>query len=53
MKKMRFVFHPMRTRDIDFDDLYDELSSSWRAKSHDLQKRRWRKLENELADEAF
>lgn len=49
MRKMHFVFHPTRTKDINFDDLYEELlSTDWRDKAQALQKRRWRKLEEEL-----
>ena len=49
MKKMRFVFRPAKTEELDLFDVDDGLNNSWKVKAHNLQKRRWRKLQDELA----
>jgi len=46
--KNRILNLPARVSDVDFDDLYGEISNSWRAKAQKLQIRRMRKLKHPL-----
>lgn len=48
MKKIKLIMRPTKTRDIDFDELYDQISEAWENKAHNLRSRRWRKLQDEL-----
>lgn len=44
--KNRIINMPVRLNEIDFDNLYDEISNNWRDKAHKLQVRRMRKIKN-------
>lgn len=46
MKRLHIQTKTMQAQDVydNWDELYDEISSEWRAKSKRMQLRRWHKL---------
>lgn len=51
MQKYYILTRPTKLSDLTIDELYDESDyglNEWRKKSRDLQRRRWRRLEERL-----
>lgn len=51
MKKIRILTKTTSLSNINFDDLYNEISSDWRLKAERLQSRRWRQLKRAMTSE--
>lgn len=47
MKKVKILTSSTRVNDLNFEDLYEEISNHWEDKAARLQARRWRKLRDE------
>jgi hypothetical protein len=39
--KQKLIEKPMKIDEVNFDQLYEEISKDWRSKSRKLQERRW------------
>ena len=51
--KQTIIKKPTRLDDINFDDLYEELSRDWQVKSQRMQNRRWNSItDNGRTDES-
>lgn len=48
MGRNRVISRPIKTSDITFDELYDEISADWPRRAQALQVRRWRALKREM-----
>lgn len=42
--KHKLSTKPVKSEDLTFEDLYEEISRDWQAKATALQARRWQKL---------
>jgi hypothetical protein len=49
MKKVHIFKAPARANDINFDELYDEISNNWQERARKLRIRRWRALKHEVS----
>lgn len=47
MKKVVNIRSAMHVNDLNFEDLYEDISNDWEIKAARLQARRWRKLKHE------
>ncbi len=46
--KNRIISGPVRLSEMDFESLYDDISSNWKEKAQRLQARRMRKIKQQL-----
>ncbi|HEX5395194.1 MAG TPA: hypothetical protein VFW52_02515 [Candidatus Saccharimonadales bacterium] len=42
--KQKLIKSPTKLNELNFDDLYEEISKDWQSKSHKLQDRRWQQI---------
>ncbi len=52
MSKQTLVW-PAHLAELNFDDLYLEISDHWQERAKHLQQRRWQKLKNEIKSREF
>ncbi len=44
MKKFRIVSQPTKRKDLDMDEIYDDIARDWESRARALLERRYRKL---------
>lgn len=52
MKKRQIVNKPVTSKNLQFDDLYEEFSKNWEIKAKQMQDRRWRLLKRSMKEDA-